>query len=185
MHARRLSPRLALPLLALALPACLNDSDTITGAGPDPLPDLAGDPPPAQPTRSTGPSLQGLDRRNWQMVTVAAPRGQVEHQPTYAEPLVLEGGLARNGEAFPTVESAMKGGASVDAAAAEGALEAGWPAVLLVVSPFRMVTGEAPWIIVQSPQDASGALPPSQMRGSPGLWRWVESQAPAPGVGAR
>lgn len=185
MHARRLSPRLALPLAALALSACLNDSDTLTDAGRDPLPDLEGAPPPATPSRSAGPSVQSLDRRNWQVVTVAAPRGQVEHQPTYDEPLVLNGGSARNGETFPTAQSAMAGGATVDAAAGEGALEAGWPAVMLVLVPFRMVTGEAPWITMQAPQQAAGVLPPSQVRGAPGLWLWVTPASPAAGAAQR
>jgi len=185
MHARRMSPRLALPLCALALSACLNDSDTLTDAGPDPLPDLAGEPPPVTPTRSAGPSVQGLDRRNWQVVTVAAPRGQVEHQPTYDEPLVMNGNAARNGDAFPTPQSAMDGGAEIDAAAAEGALEAGWPAVMLVLSPFRMVTGEAPWITMQAPQQAAGVLPASQMREMPGLWLWVTPQATRSGAAGR
>lgn len=185
MPDRRLSLRLALPLCALALSACLNDTDTLTDAGPDPLPDLEGAPPPTTPSRSTGPSVQGLDRRNWQIVTVAAPRGQVEHQPTYDEPLVLNGGPARNGDTFPTTQSSMDGGATVDAAAGEGALEAGWPAVMLVLAPFRMVTGEAPWITLQAPQQAAGTMPPSQMRGAPGLWLWVTPQPPAAGAAGR
>lgn len=177
MPIARLTLRLAVPSISLALSACLNDSDAITDAGPEPLPDLAGEPAPTTPTRSAGPSVTGLDRRNWQTVRVAAPRGQVEHQPTYAEPLVLNGGPARNGETFPTAGSAMDGGADVGAAAAEGALEAGWPAVLMVVSPFRIVAGEPPWLTLVGPQQASGALPSAQVREVPGLWRWV---APAP-----
>lgn len=178
MPLRRLN-LLACTLCGLLAGGCLNDSDTLVDAGPDPTPDL--NPPAEVPpaTRSAGPSLKSLDRRNWDVVRVEAPRGQVQHQPTYAEPLVLNGGPSRNGETFPTTQSAMQGGASPDAAAAEGALEAGWPAVLLVLSPFRMVAGEPPWLTMQAPQAAEGVLPASQVRGAPGLWLWVTPPAGA------
>ena len=184
MDLRRVILRSTLPMATLALSACLNNGDTLTDAGPDPLPDLDPPPAPATTTRSAGPSVTGLDRRNWAIVTVAAPRGQVEHQPTYAEPLVLNGGPARNGETFPTPQSAMDLGAPLDAAAAEGTLEAGWPALMLVVAPVRMVAGEPPWLTLQSPQQADGTLPPAQVRGAPGLWLWV-AQPPAPGAATR
>jgi hypothetical protein len=175
MSPRRLS-RIPLVTACLLLAGCLNDSDTLVDAGSDPTPDLN---PPAQvppPTRSAGPSVQGLDRRNWDVVQVAAPRGQVQHQPTYAEPLVFNGGDARNGKTFPTTSDAMTLGAPVDAAASEGALEAGWPAVLLVVAPARMVLGMPPWLTMQGPAQADGVLPAAQRDGAPGLWAWVSSE---------
>ena len=175
----RLKPALLAALVAPALSACLNDTDTITGAGPDPLPDLSPAAAAGPPTRSAGPSVTGLDRRNWSVVTIAAPRGQVEHQPTYADPLVLNGGPARNGETFPNASDAMQLGSDPGDAAREGVLEAGWPAVLLVLSPVRMVTGEPPWLTVRAPEQASGVMPTSQVRGAPGLWMWVSSDAPA------
>ena len=165
-------------LLAAPLQACLNNTDTLTGAGSDPLPDLAPESPTAV-TRSAGPSVNGLDRRNWAVVTVAAPRGQVERQPTYDEPLVMNGGDARNGRTFPTVADAMRLGSDPGAAAEEGALEAGWPAALLVFSPVRMVMGEPPWLTVRSPQQAEGVMPTAQVRDVPGLWTWVAADAPS------
>lgn len=178
MRSLRLNSLLLGALLVAPLQACLNSSDTLVGAGPDPLPDLA---PPADvpPTRSAGPSVTGLDRRNWSVVAVPTPRGQVERQPTYAEPLVLNGGDARNGRTFPTVADAMQPGSTPGAAAEEGALEAGWPAALLLFSPVRMVTGEPPWLTVRSPQQAQGVLPPRQVQGAPGLWVWVAQDPPA------
>ena len=172
MPLRRLN-LLACTLCGLLAGGCLNDSDTLVDAGPDPTPDL--NPPAEVPpaTRSAGPSLKSLDRRNWDVVRVEAPRGQVQHQPTYAEPLVLNGGSARNGETCPTVGDAMQLGSPADAAAAEGALEAGWPAVLLVVSPVRMVLGMPPWLTLQGPAQADGTLPPSQRGETPGMWKWV------------
>ena len=175
MPFRRMS-LLACALSGLMAGGCLNDSDTLVDAGPDPTPDL--DPPEAVPpaTRSAGPSVKGLDRRNREVVRVEAPRGQVQHQPTYSEPLVLNGGSARNGETFPTTQDALQLGTPADAAAAEGALEAGWPAVLLVVSPVRMVLGMPPWLTMQGPAQADGTLPPAQRDEAPGLWRWVAAE---------
>lgn len=172
MRPRRLILAPVHACLTLALSACLNDSDTITGTGPDALPDLS--PAPAPTTRQTaGPSVQGLDRRNWSVVTIDVPRGQVEHQPTYAEPLVFNGGAARNGELFPTPESSLRLGTPVDSAAAEGALEAGWPAVLLVASPARMLLGMPPWMTMRGPDQASGVLPSAQARDNGAMWMWV------------
>jgi hypothetical protein len=179
MLARRLIPS-TLASCGLALGGCLNGSDTIVGAGSDPTPDL--DPPATVPpaTRSAGPSVRGLDRRNWDVVTIDAPRGQVEHQPTYSEPLVFHGGPARNGERFPTVADATALGTPLDQAATEGALEAGWPAALLVVAPARMVLGMPPWLTMQGPAQASGTLPEAQVRGAPGLWAWVADDGATP-----
>ncbi len=151
---------------------CVNDSDTLYGAGTDSLPDLS--PSETAPARSsTGPSVQSLDRRNWTTVVIDSPRGQVEHQPTYGELLVLNGQSARDGDTFPTVESAMQLGSSIDHAAADGAVEFAWPAVLMVVAPARMCFGMPPWLTVQSPQQASGMMPPIQTRDNETLWVWV------------
>lgn len=173
MRLRHLIPVFA---LSATLAGCLNASDTITGTGDDPTPDL-GDATGSSPRSSTGPSVTGLDRRNWDAVVVTAPRGQVEHQPTYAEPLVMNGGSARNGETFPTVADATRLGCSPGAAATEGAAEFVWPAGLLLVSPARMVMGMPPWLTMQGPGQASGVLPPAQATALPGLWVWV---APPP-----
>jgi len=170
---------IAICAITAMLSACLNDSDTITGAGADPLPDL-GEQTSTPARNSTGSSVQGLDRRNWSVVTIDAPRGQVEHQPTYAEPLVLNGGPARNGETFPTSTSALQLGTPVNAAAAEGALEIGWPAVLLVASPARMIMGMPPWMTMRGPQQASGVLPTAQTGDQQQLWMWVVTPQKTP-----
>lgn len=169
-------PRFLIPALAAlaSLTGCLNDGDTITGTDQDPTPDLSPE-QASTPRNSSGPSVTGLDRRNWDTVVVAAPRGQVQHQPTYAEPLVLNGGSARNGESFPTVADATALGSSPQAAAAEGAAEFAWPAGLLLVSPARMVMGMPPWLTVQGPGETSGTLPPAQARELPGMWIWVST----------
>ena len=170
-------PRILKPIATAALVligGCLNIGDTIEGCGEDPTPDLAS-PTATTPRNSSGPSVTGLDRRRWEPVVVQAPRGQVEHQPTYAEPLVLEGGPARDGQVFPSVGDATRLGASPQAAAAEGAAEFVWPAALLVVSPARMVLGMPPWLTLRGPGDAAGVMPAAQMREVPGLWIWVSA----------
>jgi len=173
-------PRLIPSALACLLPmvaGCLNANDSITGAQDDALPDLGPEPTP-RAVNSTGPSVQGLDRRNWPVMVVAAPRGQVEHQPTYAEPFVMNGGDARNGETFPSVADAMRLGTPVDKAAAEGAVESVWPAVLMIASPARMALGMPPWLTVRGPAQPQGVLPAAQARELPGMWVWVSAPTP-------
>lgn len=168
-------PRLLiLPLVTLApLAGCLNDGDTLRDVDGDPTPDLSATADVVVAPHASGPSVTGLDRRNWSTVVVSAPRGQVQHQPTYAEPLVLNGGPARNGQTFPTVSDASALGSSPAAAASEGVAEFFWPAGMLLVSPARMVMGMPPWLTVQGPGEAAGTLPPAQTRELPGLWMWV------------
>ena len=159
------------PLLALV--GCLNKSNTLTHAGNDPIPDLNSPMPSTAPAAASPASLKGLDRRNWDVQVVDAPRGQVQARPTYSELLVLNGTDARDGKSFPTVADSLYLSSSVGDAATEGAAAVVWPAFLLVVSPVRMATGQPPWLIVDQPMQAIGVLPPSQTRGDDGLWKWV------------
>ena len=159
------------PLLALA--GCLNQSNTLTHAGNDPIPDLNSPMPSTAPPAASPASLKGLDRRNWDVQVVDAPRGQVQARPTYSDLLLLNGTEARDGKTFPTVANSLYLSSSVGAAATEGAAEVVWPAFLLVISPVRMATGQPPWLIVDQPMQAVGVLPPSQTRGTDGLWKWV------------
>jgi hypothetical protein len=159
------------PLLALV--GCLNQSNTLTHAGNDPIPDLNSPMPSMAPAAASPASLNGLDRRNWDVQVVDAPRGQVQARPTYSEVLVLNGTDARDGKSFPTVADSLYLSSSVGDAATEGAAAIVWPAFLLVVSPVRMATGQPPWLIVDQPMQAIGVLPPSQTRGDDGLWKWV------------
>ncbi len=157
----------------LALGACLNQSNTLTHAGNDPIPDLNSPMPSTAPAAASPPSLKGLDRRNWDVQVVDAPRGQVQTRPSYSEVLVLNGTDARDGKTFPTVADSLYLSSSVGAAATEGAAAVVWPAFLLLVSPVRMATGQPPWLIIDGPKQAVGVLPPSQTQGDDGLWKWV------------
>ena len=157
----------------LALAGCLNQSNTLTHAGNDPLPDLNSPMPSTAPPAASPASLKGLDRRNWAVQVIDAPRGQVQARPTYSELLLLNGTDARDGKTFPTVADSLYLSSSVGAAATEGAADVVWPAFLLVVSPVRMATGQPPWLVVDQPMQAIGVLPASQTRGDDGLWKWV------------
>ncbi len=159
------------PLLALA--GCLNQSNTLTHAGNDPIPDLNSPMPSTAPPAASPASLTGLDRRNWDVQVVDAPRGQVQARPTYSELLLLNGTDARDGKTFPTVADSLYLSSSVGAAATDGAADVVWPGFLMVVSPIRMATGQPPWLIVDQPMQAVGVLPASQTRASDGLWKWV------------
>ena len=159
------------PLLALA--SCLNQSNTLTHAGNDPIPDLNSPMPSTAPPAASPASLKGLDRRNWDVQVVDAPRGQVQARPTYSELLLLNGTDARDGKTFPTVADSLYLSSSVGAAATDGAVDVVWPAFLLVISPVRMATGQPPWLVVDQPMQAVGVLPPNQTQGNDGLWKWV------------
>jgi hypothetical protein len=157
----------------LPLGGCLNQSNTLTHAGNDPIPDLNSPMPSTAPAAASPASLKGLDRRNWDVQVVDAPRGQVEARPTYSELLLLNGTDARDGKTFPTVADSLYLSSSVGAAATEGAADVVWPAFLLVISPVRMATGQPPWLVVDQPMQAVGVLPPNQTQGNDGLWKWV------------
>ena len=157
----------------LLLGGCLNQSNTLTHAGNDPIPDLNSPMPSTAPAAASPASLKGLDRRNWDVQVVDAPRGQVQAQPTYSELLLLNGTDARDGKTFPTVADSLYLSSSVGAAATDGAADVVWPAFLLVISPVRMATGQPPWLIVDQPMQAVGVLPVNQTKGNDGLWKWV------------
>jgi hypothetical protein len=157
----------------LPLCGCLNQSNTLTHAGNDPIPDLNSPMPSTAPAAASPASLKGLDRRNWDVQVVDAPRGQVQARPTYSELLLLNGTDARDGKTFPTVADSLYLSSSVGAAATEGAADVVWPAFLLVISPVRMATGQPPWLVVDQPMQAVGVLPPNQTQGNDGLWKWV------------
>jgi len=157
----------------LALGGCLNQSNTLTHAGNDPIPDLNSPMPSTAPAAASPASLKGLDRRNWDVQVVDAPRGQVQARPTYSELLLLNGTDARDGKTFPTVADSLYLSSSVGAAATDGAADVVWPAFLLVISPVRMATGQPPWLVVDQPMQAVGVLPAKQTQGNDGLWKWV------------
>ncbi|MCE9619014.1 MAG: hypothetical protein K8R92_03795 [Planctomycetes bacterium] len=163
------------PLLSM-LGGCQNQTNTLTHAGDDPTPDLKSPMPSTAAAKPSPASLRGLDRRNWETQQVDAPRGQVQVQPNYSEPLVLNGTASRDGYLFPNAHDSLYLSSSVGAAAMEGAAQVVWPGILIVISPVRMAVGEPPWLTVEQPLMAVGVLPPSQTREDPALWKWVTVQ---------
>jgi hypothetical protein len=141
----------ATSLLAVAACGTQNSTNTLTGAGDEPLPALVANPPSSIPAEAA-PSVDGLDRRNWPVTAVAVPRGQVEVQPSYSENLSLASGPTRDDGAYPTAATALDGrsdGLSVLAeAGAQPFWSAGW---VMVGGPIRMAIGQPPWTVQQNP----------------------------------
>ena len=158
-----------------------NSTNTLAGADEAPLPALAAQPPSSIPAEAM-PSVEGLDRRNWPITTVAVPRGQVQVQPSYSENLNLATGSARDGGAYPTASTALEGrsdGVSVLAeAGAQPFWSAGW---VMVGGPIRMAIGEPPWSVQRNPTSDFALASPAMTAGQPALWHWVSQDA---GTGA-
>ncbi|MFO0894567.1 MAG: hypothetical protein U0574_06370 [Phycisphaerales bacterium] len=140
----------------------LNQQDGPLGDQPSDLPDLAAVPAPAPP--GPGPATTTLDRSNWPVVTVRAPRRQVETEPYYFEPALMTSGSgepARNGGAYPDRETVLQGPSRGDAMAAEAVWGPFWTAGELVMWPVRMV-GQPPWVTTRQPIQEAEVLPPAQ-----------------------
>lgn len=171
----------AATLLALVACGTQNSSDTLIGAGEEPLPALVANPPSSIPAQAL-PSVDGLDRRNWPVTAVAVPRGQVEVQPSYSENLYLASGVARDGGAYPTAATALDGrsdGVSVLAeAGAQPFWSAGW---VMAGGPIRMAIGEPPWSVQRNPTRDFVLDDPPMSAGQTSMWHWV-SKDPATGA---
>lgn len=168
---------LALLTLVMGCTGHLNQSNGILGTDDAALPALV-----SQSQSSIGaneqPSLEGLDRRNWSVVTVAVPRGQVEVQPSYSENLQIAKGTARDAGTFPTSATALEGGSNCDSIVVEGIVQPVWPAALFVAAPVRMVGGEWPWQTQRYPKSKFQLVPVAAASGdsTANLWKWVEVQ---------
>ncbi len=152
----------------------LNQVNGVMGTSPDALPALVAE-SPSSISQSEGPSLQGLDRRNWDVVTVSVPRGQVEVQPTYSENLELATGTARDAGTYPTITTSLQGKSTTSSVVFEGLIEPLWPTVLFIAAPVRMVGGEWPMQTKREPK-AKFELVPAKDSLSHGVnWEWVEA----------
>gem|GEM_PF-624923 len=158
----------------------LNQSNGIDGIGTGALPAL-------QATTQTSladptPSVAGLDRRNWHLVMVAVPRGQVQVQPTYSEDPTIVHGPARVDGIYPTTSTALDGPSNRTQLFIEGVAQPFWPTVLFFAAPVRMASGDPPGATHQQPR-AGFHLVPVLADGQPvwdrGTWAWVEGP-PAP-----
>lgn len=161
-----------------------NATNTLSGAGDDPLPALVPNPPTSLPSQPA-PSVTGLDRRNWPMTRVEVARGQVEVQPTYSENLSLSKGTARDTGSYPTTATALDGRSDGGSVLAEAAAQPGWTAGLVMVGgPIRMVLGQPPWTVERDPAADFAMQPDSMSSGNQRMWEWVNapsaSSAPLP-----
>ncbi len=173
-------------LAALAVPllgACgtQNSTNTLIGAGDEPLPALVANPPSSIPAEATA-SVEGLDRRNWPVTTVDVPRGQVQVQPDYSENLIFASGAARDSGAFPTTTTALDGRSDGLSLLAEAGAQPFWSAGWVMVGgPIRMAIGEPPWTVQRDPRSDFALDDPRMGEGREAMWQWV-SRDPATGA---
>lgn len=167
----------------MALVACgtQNSTNTLIGAGDEPLPALVARPPSSIPAEAT-PSVEGLDRRNWPVTEVSVPRGQVEVQPSYSENLTLASGAARDRGAYPSPATALDGRSDGVSMLAEAGAQPFWSAGWIMVGgPIRMAIGEPPWAVQRNPSSDFALEDPRMAQGQPSMWHWV-SKDPATGA---
>jgi hypothetical protein len=174
---------MACGLSVVAIAACgtQNSTNTLIGAGDEPLPALVANPPSSIPAEAT-PSVDGLDRRNWPATSVAVPRGQVEVQPSYSENLNLASGTARDSRAYPTTATALDGRSDGVSLLAEAGAQPFWSAGWVMVGgPIRMAIGEPPWAVQRNPMPDFALDDPQMSGGRPSMWHWV-SKDPSTGA---
>lgn len=172
-----------LGLSGIALAACgtQNSTDTLIGAGDEPLPALVANPPSSIPAEAS-PSVNGLDRRNWPVTAVPVPRGQVEVQPSYSENLTFASGAARDAGAYPTAATALDGRSDGVSLLAEAGAQPFWSAGWVMVGgPIRMAIGEPPWTVQRNPKSDFALDDPRMGAGRDAMWHWV-SKDPATGA---
>ena len=165
-------------LLIVGCTGNLNQVNGVMGTSPDSLPALVTN-PPSSIRQVEKPSLQGLDRRNWEVVTVSVPRGQVEVQPTYVENLDLATGVARDNGTYPTISTALEGDSTTSSVFFDGIIEPFWPVALFIAAPVRMVGGEWPMQTKREPKAKFELVPASESESgdsnSQRNWAWVET----------
>lgn len=152
----------------------LNQTNGVMGTSPETLPALVAE-SPSSITADAQPSLQGLDRRNWDVVTVLVPRGQVEVQPTYSENLELATGTARDAGTYPTMATALQGASDANSVIFEGMIQPVWPTVLFIAAPARIVLGEWPGQTHREPKSKFQLVPASDSALHGVNWAWVEA----------
>lgn len=156
----------------------LNQVDGVMGTAPESFPALVTN-PASSILQVEKPSVNGLDRRNWEVVTVLVPRGQVEVQPTYAENLDLATGVDRDKGTYPTTTTALQGESTSTSIVFEGIIEPFWPVALFIAAPVRMVGGEWPLQTKREPKAKFELVPASDLNpnsvNSDPNWAWVEA----------
>ncbi|MBX3355058.1 MAG: hypothetical protein KF724_05100 [Phycisphaeraceae bacterium] len=172
---RRLAPLACTgtTLLTLVVAGCnsMNMENGLLDAEPGALPDLHGKAQVQDIASSGEPSLRGLDRRHWDPVIIRVPGGQVEHQPTYFEPVLLASGPARNTGAAPTTDTVLEGASDGGSLAIETVAAPFIFGGELLILPIRAII-DPPWSVHRAPSTPR----PSAAESAPVDWRWVEPQ---------
>lgn len=119
-------------------------------------------------------SLDGLDRRAWDLVLVEVPRGQVQVQPTYMRNLNLASGSIRDEGIYPTLQTALDGTAEPESVLLEGVVQPFWASISLAGSPVLMARGEWPWSTQREPRGKYELVPAGQTPATAVNWAWVE-----------
>jgi hypothetical protein len=123
---------------------------------------------------SGSPSLTGLDRRAWPMVTVQVPNRQVAHYPTYVCNLRLQDdpGGPWDGR-YPTAVTALDHPTDPGADTVDALVDPAWAAGLLVWAPVDMVVFfDWPWNERRSPGKTYVRAPATE---TVGIWRWIDT----------
>jgi hypothetical protein len=160
-----------------ALPAgCgkpFNEQINLVGAAPLPALSVKDD----SPRLSGTPSLTGLDRRAWPVVTVRVPGRQVGHYPTYVANLRLQDDAGGPwDERYPTALTALDHPTNAGADTVDALVSPAWAAGLLLWAPIDMaVLFNWPWNERRSPAERYARAPAID---TAVIWRWIDT-APA------
>lgn len=146
----------------IALPGCTGDLNRGTGPMGASLPDLSPEFTEADPgtpsERDPEWAWSTIDRRGWETVVIAAPRGQVETNPTPDFTPAVMAGREVDADTYPTAASAVVVKVDGNREAALGAadpLRAAWS---LIESPYGLVV-RPPWSRVVEPGPTFAILP--------------------------
>ncbi|MHC4108704.1 MAG: hypothetical protein ACYSTY_11520 [Planctomycetota bacterium] len=171
---RRVSSSVAgLAALAAGCAGPLNDQIGLSAA--EPLPALSAE--PAREAPSAEPSLHGLDRSHWPTIKVTVPGGQVEHWPAYTRNIYLSDTTARQRGEFPTVDSALEGGASVLDQGLESDLNLLVALLQIPWFPVEVIGGRWPGQLEHSPSEPYARASPERQED---LYRWIDAPADGP-----
>jgi hypothetical protein len=170
--------RFRTPLLALAsaslsfagLSACTGELNRGTGPLGATLPDL--EPTTARATdvnlaeQDESWQFSEIDRASWEVVVIAAPRGQVETNPSPDFTPAVMVGRGVDSRAMPTAASAVIVSSDGGRVALEGLADPFRAAWSLIESPYGLIV-RPPWSTVIAPTPSSFEVLPHSVAATP------------------
>ena len=151
-----------------------NQQIDLTGSNPLPALSRAKDTPPLE----SAPSVQGFDRRGWELVRVEIPIRQVEHYPTYVSFLKTNDPVWTG--SYATAHEALDDGARPGPDAADAVMEPFFAAGLLLWAPIDMIINlRAPWNLEHSPTRPYERIPHDE---PDDMWHWIEPAGGPPSI---